>query len=107
MRIGSMRHEIEVQAMTLTTDAGGGASQSFATTKRMYADIRPTRGSEAVRQGKLQTEIGHQITVRYHSFITNRHKVLFDGRSFNINYIENVDERDRFMILHCEENVAV
>jgi len=44
--------------------------------------------------------------VRYRTDITNASRISFDSKLFNIRAIINVDERDRFLKLLCEQGIA-
>jgi head-tail adaptor len=39
--------------------------------------------------------------------ISTNHRISFGSRTFNIKGIINVDERDRFLKLLCNEGVAI
>jgi SPP1 family predicted phage head-tail adaptor len=55
----------------------------------------------------LQEKVTHEITIRYMKNIDTNSKITFGTRSFAINGIINVDERDRFLTLLCEEGIAI
>jgi len=104
--IGQMRHQITLQGQGSTRDSGGGISAGWSTIASVYADIKPKSGKEVYAQGKLVGSVSHEITVRYRTDITNASRISFDSKLFNIRAIINVDERDRFLKLLCEQGVA-
>ena len=104
--IGALRHKVELQSPSHTTDAGGGAAKSWPTLAHLWAKITPVSNNESVRQGKVQETITHNVTVRFRSDIGTNYRLLYDSRAFNIRGIRNIDERDRYMLLICEEGVA-
>lgn len=105
--LGKMRHRVALQSATNTTDAGGGLAQVWETITHIYASIEPKNGSESYRQGQIQDKTTHEITMRYRANISTKYRIKYGTRLFNINHIKNIDERDRFLLLTCEEGVAV
>jgi len=106
MKIGSMRHAITFQNQGTARDAGGGISSGFSTLATVYANVKPTTGREVYKQGKVVGIVSHEITVRYREDITNATRISFDNKLFNIRGIINIDQRDRYLKLLCEEGVA-
>ena len=105
--IGKMRFEIQLQKPTNTRDTGGGLTEAWTTLSNLWADIKPVRGTESYRQGQVQEKTTHTVTIRYRSDIGTNYRIVYDSDNYNIKNIENVDNRDRFMILECELGVAI
>lgn len=105
--IGKMRYKVKVERATNTRDAGGGLSQAFSSVATIYANIKPKSANSAYRQGMLQEKVTHEITIRYMKNIDTNSKITYGTRSFAVNGIVNVDERDRFLTLLCEEGIAI
>ena len=105
--IGKMRYKVKVETATNTVDAGGGITQNFNSVAFIYANIVPKNANSSYRQGILQEKVTHEITIRYRKDIDTNAKITYEDRSFAVNGIINVDERDRFLKLLCEEGVAI
>tara|TARA_Y100000114_G_scaffold139428_1_gene143403 strand:+ start:993 stop:1319 length:327 start_codon:yes stop_codon:yes gene_type:complete len=105
--IGKMRHQLQLQAPTVTRDAGGGVTESYTTLNNIFGSIRPVNGQERYRQGKVQESVTHEITVRFRKDIDTNYRIVHEDRNFNIKHIRNLDERDRFMLLICTEGEAI
>tara|TARA_R100000426_G_scaffold81824_1_gene59907 strand:+ start:27 stop:350 length:324 start_codon:yes stop_codon:yes gene_type:complete len=106
MSIGMMRHQVKLQSPSHTTDTGGGAAKTFTTLALLWANIKPVSNKEGVRQGKVQETQTHHITIRFRSDIGTNYRIQYGSRNFNIRGIRNIDERDRYLMLICEEGVA-
>tara|TARA_Y100001972_G_C7582027_1_gene291914 strand:+ start:100 stop:426 length:327 start_codon:yes stop_codon:yes gene_type:complete len=104
--IGKMRHRLELQKATNTTDAGGGMTQSYNTINIIYGAITPKSGNEKYRQGMVQESTTHEIMIRFVKNISTKYRIKFENRVFNIKNIQNVEERDRFLKLKCTEGEA-
>ena len=105
--IGKMRYRVKVETATNTRDAGGGLTQSYTPVTFIYANIKPLKADSTYRQGKVQEKVSHELTIRYMDNISTNHRISFGSRTFNIKGIVNVDERDRFLKLLCNEGVAI
>jgi len=106
MGIGKFRHFITLQGKGTTRDSGGRISSGFSTIASVYANVVPKSGKEVYKQGKLIGSVTHEITIRYRTDITNASRISFNNKFFNIRSIINIDERDRYLKLMCEEGVA-
>lgn len=104
--VGRLRNKVALQKATETSDGAGGCTEAWSTIASIYADIRPTGGDEAYRQGKVQDKVTHKIFVRYRSDIQPYYRIQYESRIFNIKNIMNIDERDRFLELTCSEGEA-
>ena len=104
--IGRMRHRVTIQKGTDTTDAGGGRSVSWGTLKEVFADIQPQSGTNVYRHDQEQEHVTHKIIIRHREDIGTNYRIKFGTRIFNIHSIINESERNRFLVLNCEEGVA-
>ena len=105
--IGKMRYRVKVERATNTRDAGGGLSQVCNSVATIYANIKPKSANSTYRQGILQEKVTHEITIRFMKNIDTNSRITYGNRSFAVNGIINVDERDRFLTLLCEEGIAI
>tara|TARA_R110001583_G_scaffold194878_1_gene367424 strand:+ start:937 stop:1266 length:330 start_codon:yes stop_codon:yes gene_type:complete len=105
--IGKMRYRIKVENATNTRDAGGGMSQAYNSAAFVYANIKPTNANSSYRQGMVQEKVTHEITMRFMKNIGTNSRISYGTRLFDVKGIINVDERDRFLKLLCEEGVAI
>lgn len=106
---GSLRHRITIEAGSHAEDSGGGLSNPWAsptTVAKVWAAIRPLSGIERLRAQQLEEPVTHKIVLRYRADIRADHRVNFKGRIFNIRSVINVEERNRWLELMCEEGVA-
>jgi len=105
--IGKMRYRVKVENATNTRDAGGGMSQNYTAVTFIYANIKPVNANSSYRQGMVQEKVTHEVTMRYMKNIGTNSRISYGTRLFDIKGIVNVDERDRFLKLLCEEGVAI
>ena len=106
MKSGELRHEIEIQEKTLTSDGMGGSTETWTKKLTTRAAIWPIKGKEALEAMKLDTKITHRVRMRYRSGITSLMRISYDSRLFEIKSIINPDERNISLELLCEEENA-
>jgi len=105
--IGRMRYRVKVENATNTRDTGGGISQVYNSINFLYADIKPKSANSSYRQGMVQEKVTHELTIRFMDNISTNSRISFGTRLFDVKGIINIDERDRFLKLLCEEGVAI
>lgn len=103
---GKLRNSIEIQELTNTPDGGGGFSTTWTTIHTISAMIKPVSGGERMRAMQLNATISHRIFLRYIEGIKPTMRVKFGDRLFQIRLPLNLEERNRWLELHCEEGVA-
>jgi len=105
MDIGKLRHRLTIEENTGTTNDGAGNKlprwEPVATT---WAEVKPLRGQEVDIANQFGQEITHRIKMRYRTDITKeKHRIVFKGRTFHIEYLINVNEMDRELNVYCRE----
>jgi len=105
MRAGRLRHRFEFQSSTGEQNAFGEPIQTWTTYTTLWAGLEPLRGEEIIHARQVTATVSHKIRVRFNSSITSNHRVVFDSRTFEINSVINLGERDRELELYCTEVV--
>jgi SPP1 family predicted phage head-tail adaptor len=97
-----MHYQVQLysQGQRNPTD-GSTMPPSFAVTT--WADVRALRGVELDKAQQIAQEVEHLITIPYQPGVTENMRIDFDGRTFEIRYIEDQDERKFFLDLYCAE----
>lgn len=95
----------DVQARTLVNDGQGGFDETWDTVvKRLPFDVRWNRGTEDVHAQQIVGLGSATLTCRYTSnftFSRADHRIrLDDGRILEIEHVENIEERNRFVRLY-------
>lgn len=73
-----------------------------------YADIRPvnplyTRLVEPISFGHVVTERNFVILVRYHAEITDKLRISYNSRYFEIKQIINLSEKNKYLNIIAQE----
>lgn len=103
---GSLRHTITIERLARTTDNAGGWTDSWATLHTVKAAIKNVSGSERLHSMRLDAEVTMKATIRYLSDLKEADRVVFRGKRYQIRHIDNVEFRDRWLILSLDGGVA-
>lgn len=104
VRIGEMRHRVEVQKYTLTKEEDGGSIRTFATENTMSAKIMPLNATERDQGDQVKAVRSHRVTMRFYSpGLREDDRLKLGTRIFNIVAVIDVGERGCFTILDVKE----
>jgi SPP1 family predicted phage head-tail adaptor len=106
--IGEMRHRVAVQAATATNNLGV-ITETWETIETVYASVRTLTGREAEDASKPEGIYTHEFTMRYRDDLgtadtqmLNKYRLVFRSENHDVRAVENVDFRDKFMIVKTE-----
>ena len=106
--IGKMWHRVAVQAATATNNLGV-ITETWATIETVYASVRTLTGREAEDASKPEAIYTHEFTMRYRDDLgtadtqmLNKYRLVFRSENHDVRSVENVDFRDKFMIVKTE-----
>ena len=108
MRAGQLRHTVSIQEQTDTSDGMGGFTTSWADISGMdavKAAIWPLSARESLDAMKLELVVTHKIRIRYRSGITEKNRILFGSRTFNIVSLIKNDERNISLDMLATEDI--
>jgi len=111
MRAGALRHQVTLeQPGAAVPDGEGGYTETWTalTPSPVWAAIQPAsaRDLERVFAGASQATASHLVTLRYHAGVTTATRLTFGTRVFAITGVQNLDERNKELVLACEEVVS-
>lgn len=105
MIIGKLRHRLELQSATDSTDSYGQPTRTWATYATVWGSIEPMSASEGPLADQLQGAISHLVTVRYNSTLAVEHRIKFGTRYFNVVGVRDFEERGIYQEIDAKENV--
>ncbi|MCB9949580.1 MAG: phage head closure protein [Planctomycetaceae bacterium] len=103
MRAGKLRHLVTIQRRTLSRDAVGQQTESWADLGTTWASVMPTGGTEREYAKQLVSETTHKVVMRYFDGLTSKDRIIHNSRTLNIINIINVDERNIEQQIMCKE----
>ena len=106
---GKRRHKITIQTPTETRSASGSVVQTWGTYCIRWAAVKTIGGREALLARQVFGQRTIKFVIPYDTTgdgITTKMRITWDSRTFDIQDKENIDERNREIILIClERNV--
>lgn len=107
--IGQMRERVTIQQEgAQTADGGGGYTAPWsAFASDIPAKVEPAAAAERIIGQKLAPVATHAVTIRYLEGVTAGMRVAWGSRILNIRGVVNLEARERFQVLACEEGEAV
>lgn len=105
-KAGMLREPVEIQSQT-TVDIGGGATTlSYTNKANVRGHFKPMSGNERLYAERLDATTRNRLVIRYRSDLTDSDRVIIRDRAYQIRFIENVEFRDRWLILDLDGGVA-
>lgn len=105
---GKLRTPVQFQRAARTPDGAGGATLSWqaiagAPTR---AHVKSLSGSERFASARVEATATHRLTVRYFAGLTEADAVVFAGKRANVRFIDNVEQRNRWLVLDVQTGVV-
>jgi SPP1 family predicted phage head-tail adaptor len=101
---GDLRQQIKIVDLTNVQDSFGGVAIDSATPfATVWAAVEPLSGRELYTAQQKVSEVTHRITIRWMEGVKARQNVWFNDRQFQIEAVENPEERNIVLYLLCIE----
>jgi head-tail adaptor len=107
--IGTHRHLVTLQNPgAIVADADGNWTQIPTTLGTWYCSIEPATARDLERRvaGTVIASATHVLKGRYVAGVTTQTKIVFQGRTFNVTGVANVEERSIDMEILAVEMVV-
>jgi SPP1 family predicted phage head-tail adaptor len=98
VRAGRLRHLVQFQRATETSNTLGEPVQTWATISTDWCAVEPLRGNEKFEALQVQTDIDTRIITRWHKKIatlTTKDRVLYGAIVYDIKEVLNIDQRNK------------
>lgn len=105
MRAGRLNKKITIQQATDGRSTSGAVEPTWSTYAVAWASVEPATGREFEDSDQVNAEASIKFRIRYKSGITNKMRISWDGRVFDITAVLNQYERNREIIIMAVEDV--
>lgn len=92
MRIGSMRHRIEIQIYSNSENEVGENIKSWVKYKTLWAEKTQLRGSNTYEGDKEGIEYTYRFKVRYRNDLNESMRIVHNGTIYDIKHINAINE---------------
>ena len=101
---GQYNKRINIYQVTYGKDASGFKTETRALILQPYAKVKTTRGFTLIRNNTDFEKAYTNFTIRYPHVAINRDmEVEYNGKTYSIEYMNNVDEANVELELQCKE----
>lgn len=105
LRIGELNRQIKLQQRASSQDTYGQQVNTWSDVCTTWAHIRPLSGRELIAAQAVQSEVSHEIVIRYRPGITAAMRAVYQGRFFNILAVLDQDTQHRSLVLQVSEGL--
>lgn len=103
--VGKLRQSFTIQLNTPTRTAAGAEVDSWATFLTVHGSVEPLVGREWFANNTTQQRVSHRVRMRYQAGVLPKMRILYDSRYLVIESVINVEEKDRELVLMCQEEI--
>ncbi|WP_084999597.1 phage head closure protein [Cronobacter sakazakii] len=107
MQAGKLRHRITLQKpVKKQSPTTGAIINTWEDVATLWADVVDLSVREFVAAQAGQNEVTSRITIRYRQDVTNKHRILYRGRIYNIHGVLADDKSGlEYLTLPCSQGV--
>ncbi len=91
---GRLDRKVTIQTCTPSVGTSGGVALTYATDATVSAQKVETTGRESRSAGALRAETDLVLRIRYRSTLTEKHRLYFEGRHYDILSITEEGRRE-------------
>jgi SPP1 family predicted phage head-tail adaptor len=103
LNAGKLRNTIHIQRFVGEKTVAGGWSGEWENILTLKAYIKPLSGSERFFAKRMESVITHKIYIRYQNVISAADRIEYFGRIFSIKAVLNMEEKNMWLEMPCEE----
>lgn len=103
MRAAKLSKRIEIQKQSSEKDEYGELVPGWIAFKNVWAEVRPVTGKSFFSAQQINSEITHQVIIRYTEGVKPSMRIIYKGREFEILYVMNYNEANEAIQMLCKE----
>ena len=101
---GKYNKKINIYSVTIGKDSDGFMTKTRTLVLSPYANVKTTRGMTLIKNGTDFEKAFTNFTIRYpHTAINRDMEIDFNGKTYTIEYLNNVDEANVELEMQCKE----
>lgn len=101
---GSFNRKIDIYSVVIGKDAQGFITRTRTLVLSPYASVKTTKGFTLIKNGSDFEKAYTNFTIRYpHTAINRDMEIDFRGKTYTIEYLNNVDGADTLLEIQAKE----
>jgi SPP1 family predicted phage head-tail adaptor len=105
MRSGNLKHKVEIQSYSQTTNDFGEVTKGYYVFKTVYSSITPISGKEYFASKQVNAEVSHKIEFRFVDGVLPTMRIVYGARVFNIESVINIREENKTLQIMAVEAI--
>ena len=97
MKIGELRHRVGVLEFVTYYDEWENQRKEWIEVEQVWAKVSNLHGREYFAAATIQLEKTLVFTVRYKEGLDESMRLRFQGKSYDIQFVDNIKYRNKFM----------
>lgn len=103
MKIGEFRHRISIKKPVVEVSENGFEVETYETYKTLWAKVTNLYGKEYFEAATFQKEKTVKFIIRAIKGIDENMKIEFNGKLYNITFIDNIKYENKYMEIKALE----
>ena len=96
-------HLVWIQTSVRVADGEGGQTKAWTDTLQTWASVSPIQARQRFEYESVNVHATHLLRIRGAVTVTEKNRVRFGSRYFEILTVENIRERSIVQVLTCKE----
>lgn len=92
-----LKHIIVIESLSSRKNQYGILIDEWNEILNTRAKVINTGGSESIENQGIQNKIEIEVFTRFYRSITNKDRIKFNGDYYNITYINNLDNKNKWL----------
>ena len=101
-----LREPVTIQRQTTTAIGGGATEIGYTTHATTRGGMKPLSGGERMYASRLDAQTSNRLLLRYRADLLESDRIVIRGRAYQIRYIDNVEFRNKWLLLDLDGGVA-
>ena len=103
MNIGDLNKRITIQQASITPNTNGFEVETWTDFKTVWANVSNLFGREYYAAKEVKAETTVKFTIRYISGLTTDMRIAFNGKTYNITFIDNIKYSNSYIQINAIE----
>lgn len=99
---GSLRERVTIERLDIADDGAGGQIETWVRRADVWAEVKPVKGREIVSGERIVGAETYLITIRYRSDIALSDRIVWRGKTLDIDSVQNRDMRRKYLVIEAE-----
>lgn len=106
IRAGTLRKLVTIQTITRADDGAGGFTETWTDTATVRAAVAPLEGREQLEAMQTGLRQPVRVRMRYRAGVTTAQRLVYEGRTLEIQSVVDPEERHRELVLLATETTV-